>query len=428
MNRMNATVGYARAVITPPFGTALAGYFPSRPAEGLHDDLYARVVAMRTDEPVIVVQLDLMCADELFVDMLEERICKMFLIPHENVFVSCIHTHSGSAATMEKDSLSELFRDELASEHVIGQVLWSIGQALSDMRPFTLSVSSSRLDGIGNNRSDYAAPYDNELILMQLTRDDGEKILLYNYACHPTVLSRENRLISADYPGAAAAILEQQDDIAGALFLNGADGDISTRFTRKESSFAEVRRIGGILGGEVLKMSCLAETGESVGKLRCISLSFQVAVKSMMTLEEADTALENAKRNKEEAEKLGLEAGKLRLVQSLYEGALLNRETIRTLHGVTSLSLQIRVLQINHLSLIYIPGELFSSLGLMLKEKVGGKAAVVCYGHGCVGYIPNRAAYERGCYEALSTPLAPGEGEKMVDFILSRLADNNAGL
>ena len=425
---MNATVGCARAVITPPFGTALAGYFPSRPAEGLHDDLYARVVAIHADEPVIVVQLDLMCADELFVDMLEKQIFKKFHIPRESVFISCIHTHSGSAATIEKDSLNEIFRDELASEHVLGQVLWSIAQALADMHPFLVSVSSSGLDGIGSNRSDYAAPYDNELVLLQLTRDDGKKILLYNYACHPTVMNRENRLISADYPGAAAAILERQDDVACALFLNGADGDISTRFTRRESSFAEVRRIGGILGGEVLKMSCLSETGECVRKLRCIAFSFQAAVKSMMTLEEADAALEKAREKKEEAEKQSLEAGKLRLVQSLYEGALLNRETIRTLHGVTSLSLQIKVLQINRLSLIYIPGELFSSLGLLLKEKLDGKAVVVSYGNGCIGYIPNRAAYERNCYEALSTPLAPGEGEKLVESILSHLAENNASL
>ena len=51
---------------------------------------------------------------------------------------------------------------------------------------------------------------------------------LFNYACHPTTLAWQNRLLSPDYIGAAREVLEDAFG-APALFLQGASGELAPR-------------------------------------------------------------------------------------------------------------------------------------------------------------------------------------------------------
>jgi hypothetical protein len=63
-----------------------------------------------------------------------------------------------------------------------------------------------------------------------VTTGDG-KILatLVNYACHPTTLAWQNRLISPNYVGALREVVERNTDGAPCLFLQGASGDLGPR-------------------------------------------------------------------------------------------------------------------------------------------------------------------------------------------------------
>ena len=47
--------------------------------------------------------------------------------------------------------------------------------------------------------------------------------ILFNHAGHPNVMSGENHLISGDYPGLAARLLEDEFGCVAA-FVNGAQG------------------------------------------------------------------------------------------------------------------------------------------------------------------------------------------------------------
>jgi hypothetical protein len=72
-------------------------------------------------------------------------------------------------------------------------------------------------------------PGDETLLVARVTGDDGViKAILFNFACHPTTLGWDNRLLSPDYVGAAREILENAFG-APALFLQGASGDIGPR-------------------------------------------------------------------------------------------------------------------------------------------------------------------------------------------------------
>jgi hypothetical protein len=77
--------------------------------------------------------------------------------------------------------------------------------------------------------------------------------VVYNLDGHSTVLHEENRLYSADFPGFAASIMPLFEPfVTMSVFLNGAAGDMSTRFYRQSSDFAEVERIGTIVAESVV--------------------------------------------------------------------------------------------------------------------------------------------------------------------------------
>src|SRR5690606_5883312 len=73
------------------------------------------------------------------------------------------------------------------------------------------------------------AAADVTLIVGRITRDDNHSTLttLVNYACHPTTLAWENRLISPDYVGKMREEVERHSDGAPCLFLQGASGDLA---------------------------------------------------------------------------------------------------------------------------------------------------------------------------------------------------------
>jgi hypothetical protein len=67
------------------------------------------------------------------------------------------------------------------------------------------------------------------VLVARATDDSGQAVATFvNYACHPTTLAWENRLISPDYPGAMREVVERA--VPGpCVFLQGASGDLGPR-------------------------------------------------------------------------------------------------------------------------------------------------------------------------------------------------------
>ena len=77
------------------------------------------------------------------------------------------------------------------------------------------------------NRRQPGRPTDPDLNVISFQDEAGKYLaILVNYACHAVCLDHTNRLISADYPGYLARILQEQTH-AVVLFTNGAAGDIN---------------------------------------------------------------------------------------------------------------------------------------------------------------------------------------------------------
>src|SRR5687767_697116 len=88
--------GAARVVISPPAGVPMAGYYATRLAEGVHDDLYAKAIVLEhgaTKAALVACDLISVNRDTVIAARAEiERLCG---IPGSNVMLSATHSHTG---------------------------------------------------------------------------------------------------------------------------------------------------------------------------------------------------------------------------------------------------------------------------------------------------------------------------------------------
>lgn len=443
-----AKIGFGKVVINPPLGTLLGGYEFERHAEGIHDNLYARVIVIDKEEKYVFVELDLLGNDKHFDDILAESLNNKYGIKEMNVTVNSIHTHSGplgifnsempfgsmnmlgtdkdfnsqadsdTSNTMKFKNMFAQF-DKTNVDFIIRNITGCVGNCLKDIDYFTYSfINVTSIEGVGKNRRNPSIPIDNNLGILILEKENGKKAVVYNYPCHPTVMHKFNNIVTADYPGEVARLLESQEDIELAVFINGACGDVSTRFTRKDSSFKEVKRIGDILGGELLKQVSLIHEKKELTKIQIKEKEVELEIKALGSIEESEKALSEANKNLEAAIARGVSGGELRLYESIVEGESNNLHLTYGYKVIKSIKFEIKIVKLDDIIMVCIPGELFTSLALRLRTYLDGKNIIVSgYSNGYIGYISDKVSYQEGGYEAASTPLKEGEGEKLIDII-----------
>lgn len=425
-------VGFAKGAITPKKEIQMAGYPCERVSEGIHDDLYSRVVVFKKNDNDIfaLVQLDLIMIDYNFNNALAKKLNEDLSIKETNLVISCIHTHSGPAGIVDKkEKINKRFKefdfefDKELVEYTINKIVSCVKKALKDMGPFKISYNKKAVNNLCTNRNDPSLFYDNELQTLLISKDDGKRAVIYNFACHPTILHEDNKYISADYPGETAKFLEEKEDIDIAMFYNGACGDVSTRFTKKGSSFAEVERIGKKLGSEVVSLMNCNKFNE-VQDIKIINKEIQLNIKELISHEKMQEIVKDTKLQIKNAQKNKLGDTIIKPLMLKLGGAKVNSMLLESLNGISSISLKVKILSVNDIYVVYIPGELFSSLGNDIKKAFSDKKIfVVCYSTGYIGYIPDKSAYDQGGFEVMMTPLAKGEGERLDEFIIDSIRE-----
>lgn len=406
-------IGFAKRNITPPVGTGLAGYAGYRPCSGIHDPLWCKAVLLEQEGMFYgLLALDLMCVDEA----LHQRIARAVAplgITEERLVVCAIHSHAAPCGIIAGEGPLGKVNGEGAPEDaafidylqaVIDGAADACREARDHLEAFRLRMARGQTPAVGSERHTGNAG-GGELTAAHIRTESGREAILYNFPCHPTVLNAENLQASADF----VAGIEAQLGVDMAVFLNGAAGDISTRFTRWESSFAECERMGAIVARQVLALlgdkPFEAPTPLQGG---CTRVTLQA--RRVETEEVADKALQEATARWQQAEKGGADGAALRVLKSYVEGAGVNLEFAHTMQGVKRLHLPVTVFRFGGMDFACVPGELFSSL-----QPEG--VAVIGYANGYYRYIAPRQAYEDGWYEALAAILAPGEGEELVGEI-----------
>lgn len=411
--------------ITPPVGTPLEGYGAREGvSRGVHDPLVAQLLLLKSDETqVALICLDLLGVGSAFTHRVRDGIEEATGVPREGILLACSHTHAGPAGYIDElpglpvSSDPELQR--ITSRQLTGAAIW----AQQKLEPARLGVGKGIVEGIGRNRNDPEhGAVDEELVLLRVDDVEGRPMaVMMNYGCHPTVLGYQNLLISADFPGAARSALRKVFPRTVFSFTNGASGDVSTRFTRREQTFTEVERMGNMLAGEVLKVmsSVITESRvELAGRVEPVKLP----IRPFPPIEEAERVLHELETELLQLKESGASHGDIRVATTRVEGAAIQVILAKELAGRTRMETELQVLELGPLGLIGLPGEPFVRTVLDIKAMSHmPHTAVISYANDEVGYFPDAHSFEAGTYEALSSPYQDDIAEMLTKHSLAMM-------
>ncbi|MFN8567415.1 MAG: hypothetical protein U0Z44_07825 [Kouleothrix sp.] len=236
--------GVAVRDITPPVGIYARSWGAARHdvADGVHRPLTASAAMLRPlagDGPELaLVALDIgWFGHQPDEQRMRAAVLAASGLGQANLLINLSHTHGGAnvnsrLADRPGGDLIGPYLDRIAAE-----VTAAITAARAGLAPAWISYGYGRC-GLATNRDLWApdhgryvcgfnpaGPADDTVLVGRVTGDDGQvRATIVNYACHPTTLAWQNRLLSPDYIGAMREVLERIYG-APALFLYGAAGD-----------------------------------------------------------------------------------------------------------------------------------------------------------------------------------------------------------
>lgn len=409
---MRWLAGAASAEIAIRPGTPMAGYMArTGPSEGTHDPLTASAFVIKSDGHLFaLIAVDLLGVDRELVD----EIARDAGIDAGAIALAASHTHSGPAGVIARIHPAEHGAvDPLLRRKVVATCAQLVRSAMTRMEPAEVSFGTADAAGIAANRNDPHGPFDPTVRVIQATGLTGTPIAtVVSFACHPTILPAESRLISAEFPGAMRRALRLPGQV---LYVNGAAGDVSTRYTRQSQDVAEVERVGRALAEAA--RTAIATARPIEGELGRGVVQINLPVRSSSDVEAAGEMALLAESRLATGD---LTAAEVRIEQTRLQGTIMLERLAETGMAHVAPSVEIPWWRLGDLRLIGIPGELFASLGAEVIEALPD-SLLLGYTNGYVGYLPDRAAYAAGLYEALASPYAEGVGEVLVTALVDRL-------
>lgn len=398
-------IGFSRVEITPPVGTELGGYAGYRPCAGVHDPLWCKAVVLEQNgKRYALLAMDLLSVDESLADAIGGELASQGIT---HAVVAAIHSHAtpcgivlgeGPLAAVNRVADRDPEGFAAYTQWMIRQSVDACREAISGLEPFEVRSDRGPAPILGSERHT-GETVALTMTAVQIRTESGRKLLLYQIPCHPTVLGPENLLASADFVGG----IEKRLDADMAVFLNGAAGDISTRFTRREQTFEECERMAGIAAEAVETLLRDLPYSQPV-PLKGLTSHITLIPRPVEPEENARKVLDETVVRWQQAADAGEEPGKLRILKSYVEGAGVALEFARTMAGIRQLRLPVTVFSFAGLRFATVPGEMFSNLWKL-------NAVPICYANGYYRYIADEKAYDAGYYEAMAAILARGQGE-----------------
>ena len=392
--------GFARRPITPDNPMPLAGFDRrTAPAAGALEDLYVSVLVLEDESGgrFLLCAFDLLGVDRALCRRVREALSPA--LPALRVWVCATHTHSAPRGAFS----GGVSQDDGYIDRLVDGCRAAAEQALAALSPVSARYGEGKVAEVASLRD---APREDAAFAMPLRvlTLQGEHFTLpvIRFACHPTVLSEDNLLYARDLPGGA--------EIAPALWLNGPCADLSTRFTRRESSPGEVGRMGSLI-----KDALAAITPQPVpqfGKaIRVCEQTLELPYGSALRGEARQALLDDLRTQAAAC----ADAAARRELDSCI--AVLERGD-RALPDTRTATVAACDLG-SHL-LLALPFEVSWQDGLKLEQEAaalyGKPALLICYCGGYDGYLPQKHHHIN--YQNLATGYLPQARELLWDAVL----------
>ncbi len=417
--------GFYKIDITPEPGMPMAGYVNRRGRGiGAHDPLYARVLYLSSgDTEILLVVLDVIRVDDDLRRMLVETVAVNHGLKPENVFVVATHTHSGPEVSLGLWSTRELGEEDAHRvRSYIEDLVWKVNNAVSKAMEHAeevkeLGVASVTIGGVATNRIDWSGTVDKEAVVLRVAHG-VENTIIINYACHPTVLGPDNLLYSGDLAGLTVKHIEDNVGI-NAVFVNGAAGNVSTRFSRSRQDFGEALNLSRMIAEPIIR-TIISNSFDDVGHGIDVRVKrVKLKLREPTDPEKLDEIEEQLTKKLVEARSRGAPPGVVRALESDVYAIQIAKRRNHLLRNMRSVEIELRALSIGELIMVFFPGELFVEYQLEVKERARPrKAMVVGYANGYVGYVPHPNYVGKLCYEEIVSLIDSSEYEKVREALV----------
>lgn len=358
--------GAATVNIDLPPGVPIGGYARlSWRSEGMRDPVGARAVYLEVPGcRAAVVSADILLVSEALARRVEALVSDLGL---DAVLVGATHTHAGPGG----------FRDELAFERaalgpydarileqLADRMAEAVRRAAAGATPARLMVARGTAAPLVKAR--HGGRVDGRMTSLRLVATGGAPIgELLVFPAHPTILGRENRRISGEWPGRVAA----QAGRGVRVFVQGAVGDQSVRLARVDEAGAPERYAAEVIEQDDA-LPIRAATGETV---------------------------------------LGVGSATVAL-PAPWPGAVpgwLRRAASTVAWGQVPATARVTALRIGALVLISVPAEPTAEVAERWRSAAGGDAEIVSLVGGYAGYVDTPERTLRGEGEAVRTYYGP---------------------
>lgn len=376
--------GWAKREITPAPGYGMSGYVARHGASiDVLDRLYVRVLLLEQDGTrSAIVLADVLLISSRWGDRLRRKISSSLHIAPEFLIVAATHTHSGPILDMYPFDFTAGYHEPHLREYstkLEETTLAAVREAESRLRSARARFAKIEIEGVATDRNRRGASRRQSFFIL---RFDGvnETALFAIFGCHPTVLGADNQKFSGDLHGEISRILEKEAAIA--LIANGAAANISTRFTRREQTSAEVRRLAEKVATQVS------------------SARFKPLEISSIKAHTRQIVLPLAKHRKSEfSSRPSLTSRGL----VLFNEGLEVRKRLSRIAKFSAPTLRTSVImwRIGSITIAALPWEIYSDTGNFLWKQ--RRILPICYANGYWGYLPSAAATDND-YEVLSSP------------------------
>lgn len=397
--------GIAKLDITPDLPVQMSGYGSRTELSiGVHDNLYARVVAFENNgKRLVLISTDVIGYYGGTYEFILKSIQEESGLRQDEVFLCGIHSHSAPTVTINDDIGHQ---NNIAYTQILRpKIVKVVREALNSLTPVKTGIGVGYSPvGINRRRQNERGmielgrnpygPTDKEVLVMKLVRsDNGSPITaLFDYACHATSLGPKNLLISGDVLGIAAQFVE---NILGkgliAPEFAGASGNIDPwfrvlpEFNTEPGWIPEPVLLGTLLGEEVVTVFRGIKNEQPGGEIKTAFTTIEAPAKKFGEVEQRTDGL-SAPANK------------------------------------LTTPVNITAARVGDVVFIGFNVEMLTEVGMAIKAGSPFKNTfVISHCNGATGYLPPEYVYSQGGYEVKSSPFAPQAADVIVKQALKMI-------
>lgn len=230
-------------------------------------------------------------------------------------------------------------------------------------------VEIHELAGVVRLGANPAGTIDDAVQVVRIDTIAGKPLaVMIDYACHGTSLGGRNSKISGEWMGRMQDMVEREFPGLGAIYLQGAAGDINPRVVGGLDGYQDDIKTTWALGEEI---------GREVARV----------YRTLTPVEPASATIQ-------------IETKEIELPRQYRE---LFEDFTNTIVKVPTTAMRI-----GDRMWVTFPGEMFHSIGQSVKaSEPATYAHLMGYTNGYIGYFPERKAYAEGGYEVAITHLDP---------------------